>query len=95
MAQDYIKKEYDIYDFDKTIVPFESGTRFFLFCVLHYPWLIFYIPFALILVFLLSVRVISLKNFKRFFFGFTKLIPLERAVKRFWKKTENMLTNGF
>ncbi|MCI9112398.1 MAG: polysaccharide biosynthesis protein GtrA, partial [Eubacterium sp.] len=36
--------EIDIYDFDKTIVPFDSGSRFALYCLLHYPWIIIYLP---------------------------------------------------
>lgn len=95
MTDDYLKSEYDIYDFDKTIVPFESGMRFFLFCVCRYLWLIFYIPFALALVFLLGIKAISLKTFKRFFFGFTKLIPCERAVKQFWEKNKKHVSEWF
>ncbi len=36
--------EMDIYDFDKTIVPFDSGSLFTLYCLLHYPWIIIYLP---------------------------------------------------
>lgn len=78
--------EIDIYDFDKTIVPFESGTRFLLFCVTHYPWLILYLPVVGVAGLLMALRVISLKAFKRYCFGFVKFIPLEAAVRRFWDK---------
>ena len=30
-------KEIDIYDFDKTIVPFDSGSLFWGYSILHYP----------------------------------------------------------
>ena len=36
--------EIDIYDFDKTIVPFDSGTLFVGYCLLHYPWCILWMP---------------------------------------------------
>ena len=38
-------KEIDIYDFDKTIVPFDSGSLFWGYSILHYPWIILFIPF--------------------------------------------------
>lgn len=78
--------EIDIYDFDKTIVPFESGTRFLLFSVLHYPWLLLYLPVVGIAGLLMALKVIPLKVFKRYCFGFVKFIPLGSAVKRFWDK---------
>ena len=36
----------DIYDFDGTIVPFDSGSLFAGYCLLHYPYLILLLPFA-------------------------------------------------
>ena len=41
----------DIYDFDKTVVPFDSGSKFAIFCFLRYPYLIFLLPFYIVFAF--------------------------------------------
>ena len=46
-------KEIDIYDFDKTIVPFDSGSLFWGYSILHYPWIILFIPFQALLAILM------------------------------------------
>ena len=78
----------DIYDFDKTIVPFDSGSLFWLYCLIHYPWTAVLLPFQFLLIALAFSRVISFTRFKKFFFAFVTLIPLDRAVKKFWDKYE-------
>ena len=40
--------ELDIYDFDKTLVPFDSGSLFVGYCILHYPWIIITAPLIII-----------------------------------------------
>ena len=40
--------EFDIYDFDKTLVPFDSGSLFIAYCTLHYPWIIITFPLMII-----------------------------------------------
>lgn len=80
--------ETDIFDFDKTIVPFDSGSQFTYYCMRHYPWCIVTLPItaaALILVFL---RVIDFTKFKKVCFLFVTMIPLKKAVKSFWDKRE-------
>lgn len=89
------KLELDIYDFDKTIVPFESGSKFLCYCVAHYPWLILYVPVVLVAGLLLVLKAISLKTFKRLFFYFVKFIPCEKAVKGFWDKYESEVNSWF
>ena len=37
-------QEIDIYDFDKTIIPFDSGSLFALYCAVHYPWVLICLP---------------------------------------------------
>lgn len=87
--------EIDIYDFDKTIVPFESGTRYFIYCLFHYPWLIIHLPVIAVAAVLLLLGAIKMEAFKRLFFGFTKLIPLEKSVKGFWDKNEKYVNAWF
>ncbi len=78
----------DIYDFDKTIVPFDSGSTFLLFCVRKYPYLILLLPFYLVLGALYGLRIIGLDRFKRHIFAAVRFIPLEKAVRAFWDKHE-------
>lgn len=87
--------ELDIYDFDKTIVPFESGSRFFIYCLCRYPWLIIHLPLVALSAILLALGAIKMEAFKRLFFGFVKLIPLKRAVSGFWDKNEHLVNSWF
>lgn len=80
--------ELDIYDFDKTIVPFDSGSLFCLYCAVHYPWIIICLPIILIAGILMLCRAISFTSFKKTCFMFVPLIPLKKAVKGFWDKHE-------
>lgn len=80
--------ELDIYDFDKTVVPFDSGSTFLLFCFLHYPYLLLLLPYYAVAGLLFGLRIIRLDRFKKHIFLFVRLIPLEKAVKKFWDKHE-------
>lgn len=87
--------EIDIYDFDKTIVPFDSGSLFCLYCLLHYPWIIICLPVILIAGILMVLHIISFTAFKKTCFMFVPLVPLEKAVKRFWNKYEKQVHKWF
>lgn len=87
--------EIDIYDFDKTLVPFDSGSLFIGYCVLHYPWIIILIPAILIALLLTVFKIISFTSFKKMCFLFTPMIPLEKAVKKFWDRHEKQLFPWF
>ena len=79
----------DIYDFDKTMIPFDSGSLFWAYCLLHYPWIIICGPYQLIAAILMLTGVWDLTKVKGPFFSFIRLIPLEKAVKKFWDKYES------
>lgn len=81
----------DIYDFDKTMLPFDSGSRFYLYCLLRYPWIIVTLPLQAAAGLLAAVRLLPLVQAKRAFFVFIKLIPLNKAVKSFWDKYEPVI----
>lgn len=89
----------DIYDFDKTIVPFDSGSLFCGYCLLHYPYLILLLPIAvpvlLIALLLMITKIISFTDFKKLCFMFVPFIPLEKAVKGFWDKHEHQVHKWF
>ena len=54
----------DIYDFDKTIVPFDSGTLFFVYCMVHYPWCMIILPIVAIAGLLMGLGIIRFTLFK-------------------------------
>ncbi|MEZ3420744.1 MAG: haloacid dehalogenase-like hydrolase [Eubacterium sp.] len=87
--------EMDIYDFDKTIVPFDSGSLFTLYCLLHYPWIIIYLPVIAAAALLMLLKIINFTAFKKTCFMFVPLIPLERAVKGFWNRHEKEVHKWF
>ncbi len=87
--------EIDIYDFDKTIVPFDSGSRFALYCLLHYPWIIIYLPIVAAAAILMLLKVINFTSFKKTCFMFVPLIPLKKAVNGFWNRHENQVHKWF
>lgn len=87
--------EVDIYDFDKTVVPYDSGSTFFLFCLLHYPYLIFLLPYYAVMGLLLLLHALPLRILKKHIFCFVRFIPLEKAVKKFWDKHEKDVFSWF
>lgn len=78
----------DIYDFDKTMVPFDTGSLFWFYCMLRYPWIILLWPYQFIGGLLLALRIYNLTKVKRIFFSFVHFIPLDKARKKFWDKHE-------
>ena len=87
--------EIDIYDFDKTIVPFDSGTLFTVYCMVHYPWCIIWLPVMLAGLLLMLLRVITFTQFKRICFMYYPFIPKKRAVKGFWDRHEHEVHDWF
>lgn len=87
--------EIDIYDFDKTIVPFDSGSRFALYCLLHYPWIIIYLPIVAVSAILMLLKVINFTSFKKTCFMFVPLIPLKKPLMDFGISMKKRFTNGF
>ena len=80
--------ELDIFDFDKTMIPFDSGSLFWAYCLLHYPWIIIVGPYQFFAALLYLFGIWDLTKLKGPFFSFIRLIPLEKAVKKFWDRHE-------
>ena len=87
--------EIDIYDFDETLFPFDSGSRFAFYCLLHYPWTIICLPVIAVGFILLQLKLVSFTNFKKTCFIFVPLVPLDKAVKGFWDKHEGEVHKWF
>lgn len=89
----------DIYDFDGTIVPFDSGSLFCGYCLLHYPYLLLLLPIAvpvlLAALILMLLKIISFTHFKKLCFLFVPFIPLKKAVNGFWNRHEKQVHKWF
>ncbi|MBQ7739635.1 MAG: haloacid dehalogenase-like hydrolase [Eubacterium sp.] len=85
----------DIYDFDKTLVPFDSGSKFTLYCFIRYPWCIIFTPVLAIGLILALLKIIDFTAFKKICFLYVTLIPLKKAVGRFWDKYEKCVFPWF
>lgn len=85
----------DIYDFDKTLVPFDSGSLFMGYCLIHYPWTVITLPLQAIGGLLALLGIIDFTAYKKICFCFVALIPLDKAVKGFWQRHEKQLHKWF
>lgn len=82
------KLDIDIYDFDKTIVPFDSGTLFFIYSMLHYPWCMVFLPFIGLAFLAMVIGLIHFTQFKKVCYIYVLFIPKKKAVAKFWDKYE-------
>lgn len=82
--------ELDIYDFDKTMVPFDSGSAFCAYAMLHYPKAIKHLPRMVCAAFK-YLKNEDLTAMKSVMFGFVRDIPLEKSVKSFWDKFDKYI----
>lgn len=85
----------DIYDFDKTIVPFDSGSLFIAYCMIHYPWTVITLPVVAVGLVLGFVGMLTFTQYKKFCFCLVRMIPLKKAVKGFWDKYEKKVHPWF
>lgn len=81
-------REVDIYDFDKTLIPYDSGTKFAFYCMRRYPWCIPLAPVVGVAALLALCGVIKWEGFKKVCFSFMPVIPGEKAINDFWDKHE-------
>ena len=95
MSSDNKKTDVDIYDFDQTIFPYDSGTLFFIYSMIHYPWCIILLPFIGIAFLLMLVGIIHFTQFKKICYTYIPLIPKEKAVVKFWDKYEKLIQPWF
>ena len=56
-------KEIDIFDFDKTVVPFDSGSVFWMYCLIHNPWIVICVPYLLVMMIPSQVTSIGFYQF--------------------------------
>lgn len=87
--------EVDIYDFDKTIFPFDSGSLFAVECFLRYPKALKHLHTSFRYGLKYIFHKITLQELKLYVFSFISEIPLENAVKQFWNRHENKINKWF
>lgn len=75
--------EYDIYDFDKTVYPYDSETVFLFYSMLTHPALWFLIPYQTICITLYALGAGD--KFKGKCFVFLRFTNGEKLVEKFWK----------
>ena len=76
--------EYDIYDFDKTVYPYDSETVFLFYSMLTHPLLWFLIPYQIVCITLYALGAGD--RFKGRCFAFLRFTDGEKLVEKFWKK---------
>ena len=89
------KMDVDIYDFDQTIFPYDSGTLFFVYSMIHYPWCIILLPIIGFSFLLMLVGIIHFTQFKKICYTYVPFINKEKAVKKFWDRYEKLIQPWF
>ena len=89
------KLDIDIYDFDQTIFPYDSGTMFFIYSMIHYPWCIVLLPIIGLSLILMLIGIIHFTQFKKICYIYIPFIPKKKAVKKFWDKFERLIQPWF
>ncbi|MCD7775204.1 MAG: haloacid dehalogenase-like hydrolase [Clostridiales bacterium] len=83
--------ELDIYDFDKTLLPFDSGGKFWSYCIRHYPWILSCAPYQFLGLILYCLGIYDLTKLKKPFFSFLTMIPKKKAAEKFWDKYDKYI----
>lgn len=85
----------DIYDFDKTAIPYDSALHYWFWSMAHRPWTLILLPFQLFWGSLMLTKIISVPTFKKVAFNFVSLINTEKSVKKYWDKHEKDIYDFF
>ena len=85
----------DLYDFDKTVVPFDSALKYWGFCMLHNPWIILLLPFQFIWGMMMLTHIISVATCKRVAYFYIYFINNDKNVKKYWDRHEKDVYNWF
>lgn len=85
----------DIYDFDKTAIPYDSALHYWFWSMGHRPWTLILLPFQLFWGSLMLTKIISVPTFKKVAFNFVSLINTEKSVKKYWDKHEKDIYDFF
>ncbi len=85
----------DIYDFDKTAIPYDSALHYWFWSMTHRPWTLILLPFQLFWGTLMLLKIIPVPVFKKIAFNFVSLINTQKSVKAYWDKHEKDIYDFF
>lgn len=85
--------EFDLFDFDKTIFPYDSETIFLFYCLRKHPLLILTAPYLLFHLILFFLGFGS--SHKGKCFAFLRFIDGEKEAEEFWKKNDGRIFDFF
>ena len=89
-------REFNIYDFDKTIYNGDSTLNFYFFCLRKKISLIFLFPIQFLYFLLYKLRIIKKDRFKEKFFIFLKYIKdIDYLVDLFWNENFKNIKGWF
>ena len=84
------------YDFDKTIFDGDSSTRFFVYMILHRPYLLVFAPYFLVVLALYAIKIVSKKKVKELLFFFVPWHKnIDKIVNKFWQKNANRVFDWY
>ncbi len=84
------------YDFDKTIYKSDSSTDFFVFMLLHRPYLLLFAPWFMIVLALYGMKILSKKKTKECLFFFVPWhANIDKLVDKFWAKNANKIHDWY
>jgi putative flippase GtrA len=85
----------NVYDFDRTIYNGDSSVDFYIFVLCKKPYLIVLLPFQAWGMALFLFGFYSKENMKEKFFIFTRFIPVQEMVLRFWDKNRKKIKSWY
>ncbi len=88
-------RKVDIYDFDKTVLPYDSALKYWGFCMLYRPWILVLLPLQFCWGMMMLCHIISVKTCKKVSFWYINIINNERTVKKFWDRHEKDIYDWF
>lgn len=84
------------YDFDKTIYDGDSSTDFFIYMLLHRPYLLIFAPYFLVVLLLYSIKIITKKKVKELLFFYVPWHKnIDKIVNKFWEKHANKIFDWY
>ncbi len=85
----------DLYDFDKTVYPVDSGSEFWLYCLKKHPKILKHLPFQLYSAAKFLFKKITLTQFKGDFFCFLKSFDALKEAEEFWQERQTKIFPWF
>ncbi len=76
----------DVYDFDKTAVPYDSAMKYWYWCLARRPYLLLMLPWQLFWSALAFCRIISVPTYKKVCFRFVTFLNTKKTVTKFWDR---------